>query len=56
MAALVQEEVGRVLEVPVVLHHHAAGAADVGTRARAFRLLTEAQVDTERALALVGWG
>ena len=55
-AALIQEEVGRVLEVPVVLHHHAAGAADVGTRARAFSLLTDAQVDTERALALVGWG
>ena len=56
MAALIQEDVGRVLEVPVVLHHHAAGAADVGTRARAFSLLRDAQVATARALSLVGWG
>ena len=55
LAALVQEEVARVLERPVTLHHHQAAAVDIAARAKSFVTLTNAGIDQDRALALVGW-
>ena len=52
---LIAAEASRVLERPVTIHHHALAAADVAARARGVHVLTEAGVQLERAMMLVGW-
>lgn len=55
IGALLEAEVSRVLERPVVLKHHRLAAADVASRARAVHVLTEAGVEVGAARELVGW-
>ena len=56
LLGLVAEELERVLERPVHLHHgQAAGTADVASRARAAKALNEAGVPIEDAMRRVGW-
>ena len=56
VAAMVAEELERVLERPVSLNHaQPAGAADIAARARSVHVLVQAGVDKDRAMALVGW-
>ena len=55
LAALLEAEVSRVLERPVVLRHHRLAAADVASRARAVHVLVESGVDVGDARELVGW-
>ena len=55
LAALLEAEVSRVLERPVVLRHHRLAAADVASRARAVHVLVESGVDVAAARELVGW-
>ena len=55
LGALLEAEVSRVLERPVVLRHHRLAAADVASRARAVHVLTESGEDLATARELVGW-
>ena len=55
LGALLEAEVSRVLERPVRIRFHKLAAADVAARARGVHVLTQAGVDRDRALALVGW-
>ena len=55
LADLIAEEAGRVLETPVTMTHHKLAAADVAARARGVHILTQAGIDKDRALELVGW-
>ena len=55
LGALIAAEASRVLERPVTIHHHALAAADVAARARGVHVLTQAGVEVERAMMLVGW-
>ena len=55
LGVLIAAEASRVLERPVTIHHHALAAADVAARARGVHVLTQAGVELERALELVGW-
>ena len=52
---LIVEEAARVFEAPVTITHHKLAAADVAARARGVHILTQAGIDAERALELVGW-
>ena len=55
MGRILEAEVSRVLERPVRLTHHELASADVASRARAFKVLIENDIEQDRALALVGW-
>ena len=52
---LIIEEAARVLETPVTMTHHKLAAADSAARARGVHILTQAGIDSGRALELVGW-
>ena len=52
---LIIEEAARVLEAPVSIVHHKLAAADVAARARGVHILTQAGIESGRALELVGW-
>ena len=52
---LIAAEASRVLERPVRIRHHKLAAADVAARARAVHVLTDAGVNRDWALTLVGW-
>ncbi len=56
IAALVSEELSRVLEQPVKLEHgQAGGLTDVAARARAVKALVEVGIDKSDAMRRVGW-
>ena len=55
LSDLVAEEASRVLESTVTITHHKLAAADVAARARGVHILTQAGIDSGRALELVGW-
>ena len=55
LSDLVAEEASRVLESTVTITHHKLAAADVSARARGVHILTQAGIDSGRALELVGW-
>ena len=55
LGRILEAEVSRVLERPVRLTHHELASADVASRARAFKVLIENDIEQDRALALVGW-
>ena len=57
LAAIIGEELTRVLERPVSLEHGAAaGTADVAARARSVMALVDAGIDKADAMRRVGWG
>ena len=57
LAALIAEELTRVLERPIKLEHGAAaGTTDIAARARAVKALVDAGIDKADAMTRVGWG
>ena len=56
LAAMIAEELTRVLEQPVTLDYgQPSGAADLAARARAVGALAKSGVDLDDAMLLVGW-
>ena len=56
LAAVIGEELSRVLEVPVTLDYgRPSGMADLAARARAVGALVKAGVEQSDALLLTGW-
>ena len=55
LASLIAEEAGRVLEVDVGFIFHELAAADIASRTKGVKMLTEAGVERARAMELVGW-
>ena len=56
LGRILEAEVSRVLERDVRVRFDSLAAADVAGRARGVHVLTQAGVDRDRALELVGWG